>query len=56
MNTSLHQPDGKYLRTVNEYLGALDEETGIIIPKKSKAETDRFLDDDCRSGKGLDGS
>ena len=35
-STSRYEPGKKYPVTVNEYLGVLNEETGEIIPKKSR--------------------
>ena len=52
----MYQPGSKYPKTVNEYLGVLDEETGKIIPKKNRASGDDFFDSETVSGKRLGGS
>lgn len=55
-STSVYEPGSKYPKTVNEYIGVLDEGTGKIIPKKNRATADKFLDDDSLAGKRLGGS
>jgi transposase len=55
-STSVYQPGSRYPKTVNEYLGVLDEETGKIIPKKNRASSDNSIDSDTISGKRLGGS
>ena len=55
-STSVYQPGSKYPKTVNEYLGVLDEETGKIIPKKNRASSDNFFDSETVLGKRLGGS
>lgn len=54
--TSVYQPGGKCPKTVNEYLGVLDEEAGKIIPKKNRGSTDKILDDDSLIGRRSGGS
>lgn len=55
-STSVYEPGSKYPKTVNEYLGVLDEDTGKIIPKKNRAVDEKSLDGDGISGKRLGGS
>ena len=55
-STSVYEPGSKYPKTVNEYLGVLDENTGKIIPKKKRAAGDNLFESDSISGKRLGGS
>ena len=55
-STSVYEPGSKYPKTVNEYLGVLDEDTGKIIPKKNRAADEKSLNGDGISGKRLGGS
>ena len=55
-STSVYRPGSRYPKTVNEYIGVLDEETGKIIPKKNRIAADESLDDDSLLGKRLGGS
>jgi len=43
-SSSVYEPGSKYPRTVNEYIGRIDEETGKIIPKKTKAVEPKLSD------------
>ena len=42
-STSVYEPGSKYPKTVNEYLGILDENTGKIIPKKKRSKKSLIL-------------
>ena len=55
-STSVYEPGKKYPKTVNEYLGVLDEETGKIVPKKNRHNADKLLDDDTLAGRRFGGS
>lgn len=55
-STSVYEPGSKYPKTVNEYLGVLDESTGKVIPKKSRSSADNLLDDDSLTGRRFGGS
>jgi len=55
-STSVYKPGSKYPKTVNEYLGVLDEETGKIIPKKNRVSDEKILDDDTLTGRRFGGS
>jgi hypothetical protein len=55
-STSVYEPGKKYPKTVNEYLGILDEETGKIIPKKNRSAGQKILDDDTLTGRRFGGS
>lgn len=55
-STSVYEPGSKYPKTVNEYLGVLDEDTGKIIPKKKGSADENSFDSDSISGKRLGGS
>ena len=53
-STSRYEPGKKYPVTVNEYIGRVDERTGNVIPKKSRAVDKSFIDESalrsCRFG------
>jgi len=55
-STSVYEPGSKYPKTVNEYIGILDEESGKIIPKKNRVRADSFLSDEDITGKRFGGS
>lgn len=55
-STSVYDPGSKYPKTVNEYLGVLDEATGKIIPKKNRMSADKILDDATLTGRRFGGS
>lgn len=55
-STSIYVPGSKYPKTVNEYLGVLDETSGKIIPKKNRVSADNFLESDDLMGKRFGGA
>ena len=55
-STSRYEPGKKYPVTVNEYLGRVDEGTGNIIPKKSKAVGMSFMDEAALRSRRFGGS
>jgi transposase len=55
-STSVYQPGNKYPKTVNEYLGVLDESTGKIIPKKKMVPNEKLSGGDDLKGRRFGGS
>ena len=55
-STSRYEPGKKYPVTVNEYLGRVDERTGKVIPKKSRAAGASFIDEAALRSRRFGGS
>jgi hypothetical protein len=55
-STSRYEPGKKYPVTVNEYLGRVDEGTGNIIPKKSRAVGTSLIDEAALRSRRFGGS
>jgi len=55
-STSVYEPGKKYSKTVNEYLGVLDEDARKIIPKKNRYGAQKILNDDTLTGRRFGGS
>lgn len=55
-STSRYEPGKKYPVTVNEYLGRVDERTGNIIPKKSRAADASYIDEAALRSRRFGGS